>query len=85
MPDFCLAQHTRTGKNITNAHKIYQLAKHIPNCRTIFPKAVKYTNIFHSKALQKYTKLGFENRPSGNPVHSASIVISSKWSEKPQA
>jgi hypothetical protein len=37
----------------------------------IFQMDIKYTNIFHLKALQnlpKYGIFGFENVPSGNPA-----------------
>jgi hypothetical protein len=42
----------------------------IPNEREIFQMVIKYTKIFHSKALQNLPKLGFlvENKPSGNPA-----------------
>jgi hypothetical protein len=44
-------------------HKIFQMAV------IIFKLAIKYTNTFHSKALQKYPNcdLWYENTPSGNP------------------
>jgi hypothetical protein len=40
----------------------------------ILQMAIKYINIFHSKALQNLPKLGFwfENKPSGNPAASQS-------------
>jgi hypothetical protein len=37
----------------------YPMAKNIPNYRKIFPMTIKYTSIFHSKALQNLPKLGF--------------------------
>jgi hypothetical protein len=43
--------------------------QHLPNIRNLNQMALKYTNIFHCKALQNLPKLGFlfENMPSGNP------------------
>jgi hypothetical protein len=69
LPDF-LSNHTNLGK-------IYQLTTNytkrpqiIPNGREIFQKVIKYTNIFHKKALQNFPKLRFwfKNKPSGNPA-----------------
>jgi hypothetical protein len=39
---------------------------------------IKYTDIFHSKALQNLPKLGFlkiENKPSGNPAPSLDWIL----------
>jgi hypothetical protein len=47
-----------TGKNVPNLHKNYQIAKNIPNVHKIFQKALKYINIFPSKALQKFSQIG---------------------------
>jgi hypothetical protein len=69
LPDFF-------GPNIPKREKISQMTINYtrrpyirPNGRDIFQMAIKYNNIFHSKALQKLPKLGFlfENKPSGNP------------------
>jgi hypothetical protein len=40
------------------------------NVRKIYQMEIKYTNIFHCKALQNSPKSGFwlENIPSGNPL-----------------
>jgi hypothetical protein len=40
-----LVQHTKTGRNIPQRGKIYQMA-------------MKYTNIFHCKTLENLPKLG---------------------------
>jgi hypothetical protein len=47
---------------------IYQMTTKLPNSLKIYQTAVKYSNIFHSKALQNMHKwdFGFENIPSGN-------------------
>jgi hypothetical protein len=39
--------------------RTYQNEKNIPNDHEYFQMAVKYTNIFHFKALQNMPKLGF--------------------------
>jgi hypothetical protein len=41
--------------------------------------AIKYTIIFHSKALQNLSKLyfWFENKPSGNPAFFVAVAIAS--------
>jgi hypothetical protein len=41
---------------------------------------IKYTNIFHCKALQNLPSLGFwsENKPSGNPVWNAERMRNSQ-------
>jgi hypothetical protein len=49
---FFLTPYTKTGKNIPNYHNITKWQKTVPNRRKIFQLAIKYTNIFHSKALQ---------------------------------
>jgi hypothetical protein len=44
----------------------------MPNVSKIFEMAIKYINIFQSKALENLPKLGFwfKNKPSGNPASS---------------
>jgi hypothetical protein len=62
------------ANKLPNGHNIYQIANKLPNGHKInqmaqyFPVAIKYTNLFQFKALQKLPKLGFlfENIPSGN-------------------
>jgi hypothetical protein len=54
---FFLVQNTQTWKNIQNYLKMYQMAKDIPNGCQIFQMAIKYTNIFHSKAGPKHTQI----------------------------
>jgi hypothetical protein len=61
-------QHTKTGKNIPNCHKIY---KNISNGRKIDQMYIKYSNIFHCETFRNFPKLGFlvsKNIPSGIPV-----------------
>jgi hypothetical protein len=36
--------------------------------------AIKYINIFPSKVLQNLPKLGFENKPSGNPASDTFLI-----------
>jgi hypothetical protein len=60
---FFLVQHTKTGENIPNDHKIYQMAINISNGRKIHQMDIKYT---------KFTQIGiflFENEPSGIPAY----------------
>jgi hypothetical protein len=60
--------------NIPKRWKIYQITTTLPhghkicisNDRKIFQMTIKYTSIFHSKALQNWD-FWFENTPSGNP------------------
>jgi hypothetical protein len=47
-------KYTKMDTNLPNGIKIG-----IPICLTIFKMAIKYTNIFHFKDLQKLAKLGF--------------------------
>jgi hypothetical protein len=63
MPDFSWSKHTKMWKNLINVHKLYQTAITYHN---LYQMAVnyskffiKYRNIFHSKALQNFPKLGF--------------------------
>jgi hypothetical protein len=44
---FFLAKHTKKGK-----YTYTKWPQNVPNGLTIFQMAIKYTNIFHSKALQ---------------------------------
>jgi hypothetical protein len=46
-------------KNVPNKHRMYQMVKNIPNVCKIFQIAIKYINIFQSRALQNWPKLGF--------------------------
>jgi hypothetical protein len=53
------------GKNYTKLQYI------IPNGHKLYLTDVKYANIFHSKALQKYTQIGIfgiKIKTSGNPA-----------------
>jgi hypothetical protein len=56
---FFVTQYTKTGENIPNYYNITKWPLNIPNGRKIFQMTIKYTNIFHSKALQDLPKLGF--------------------------
>jgi hypothetical protein len=49
---FLLGSTHQDGENTPNDHKIYQSAK-------IYQMGIKYPNIFHSKAFQNITKVGF--------------------------
>jgi hypothetical protein len=51
---FYLVQHTKTGKNIPNHHKIY----HVPE-KYIDQMYIKYTNVFHCKTPKIYPKIVF--------------------------
>jgi starvation-inducible outer membrane lipoprotein len=59
-----LTQYTKTGKNIPNEGKIHQTDLKAPKM------AIKYTQIFHSKAYKINQTCDFwsENKPSGNPA-----------------
>jgi hypothetical protein len=45
---FFVTQYTKTGVKYTKLPPNYQ---NIPNCRYVSQMVIKYTNIFHSKAL----------------------------------
>jgi hypothetical protein len=68
---FFFVQHTKTGKNIPNNHKIYQIATKYTKLPQNRPKGYK---IYQQLPLQdppKFTQIGIfgsENKPSGNPV-----------------
>jgi hypothetical protein len=75
---FFLVHDTKTGKNVPDEYKMYQMntkctkwAQNIPNRHKIFQMAIKYINIFQTKALQNLIypnwDFRFENKPSGNP------------------
>jgi hypothetical protein len=57
-------------ENTPNDNKIYQtgITIYVPNSK-INRMAMKYTNIFHSKAFQnlKNRDFWYANKPSGNP------------------
>jgi hypothetical protein len=60
---FLLAQHTKTGENILNGHKIDHMV-------------IKYKSISHCETLRNLPKLGdfwFENIP-GNPGNKAYVT-----------
>jgi hypothetical protein len=59
----------QNGEKYTKLPLNYQIATKLPNGLNIFQMVIKYTNLFHSKALQNLPKLDFwfENIPSGNP------------------
>jgi hypothetical protein len=58
---FFLVQKYQNGKNIPNDRKPYKTTINysILNDSKLFQMAIKYTNIFHSKALHNLPKLGF--------------------------
>jgi hypothetical protein len=56
---FFLVHATKTGKMYQMRTKCTQCSKNIPNLHKIFQMAIKYINIFLSKALQNVPKLGF--------------------------
>jgi hypothetical protein len=53
-----MVQNNKTGKNIPNYHKIYQSAIIYTKWHEIFQIVIKYTNIYHPKALQILPKFG---------------------------
>jgi hypothetical protein len=58
-----MSKHTKTGK-------IYKMTiQTIPNGHKIFQMVIIYDNIFHFKALQKFTRTGIFGlkKTSGNP------------------
>jgi hypothetical protein len=57
--DFPSFKHTKLWKIYLNYHKLYQTAINNSKWPKIFRMGIKYTNIFHSKALQNLPKLGF--------------------------
>jgi hypothetical protein len=59
---FFLLQHTKTGKNTSNFHKIYQIAmKYLYQTALKYTDqmAIKYINVFHCKTVQDLPYFGF--------------------------
>jgi hypothetical protein len=56
---YFVTQYTRTLENIQKDHFVTKTPCNIPNGHYIFQTAIKYTNIFHFKALQNLPKFGF--------------------------
>jgi hypothetical protein len=54
-----LTQYTKADENIPNCHINAKWPLNIPNGHNIFQMAIKYTSIFHSRALQNLPKFGF--------------------------
>jgi hypothetical protein len=55
-----LVHYTKSGNNVPDEHKMYQMnTKCHGHGHKIFQMAIKYINIFQSKALQNLPKLGF--------------------------
>jgi hypothetical protein len=54
-----LVPQTKTGKIcIPYDHNMYQMAIRYTKCQSNIPNGHKNTNIFHSKAVQKLTRIG---------------------------
>jgi hypothetical protein len=64
---FFSIQLTKNGQKCTESLKIYQWPKIFLNCHKIYHIALKYTNIFHSNAIQNFWNFWYANVPSGNP------------------
>jgi hypothetical protein len=47
----------QNGGKYTKLILNYQMAKNVPNGRNIFQMVEEYTNLFHSKALRKFTQI----------------------------
>jgi hypothetical protein len=56
---FLLVRDTQTGKNVPNNTKWSKWSRNFPNVLKIFLMAIKYFNIFQSKALKNLPKVGF--------------------------
>jgi hypothetical protein len=59
LPDFSYNIPKR-GENYTKLPQNFRLTGHIigiPNARNIFRMAINYTNVFHFKALSKFTQI----------------------------
>jgi hypothetical protein len=89
LPDFYWYNIPRSGKNIPNYHKIYQMAIKTPHGRNIYEMSINYTNIFHCKTLQNEPKFGFlvwKNtilQPNPTPMSdwSCIILIKAIWND----
>jgi hypothetical protein len=68
LPDFSWYKIPKREK-LPNNHKYSKWPKSIPNGCKMFQLIIKYTGIFHCKALQNISALGFlvKKTPSGNP------------------
>jgi hypothetical protein len=78
LPVFFSAQNTKTGKNMPNDHKMYQMAIKIPFGRKIDKKAIKIPTSSTARPCKIYPncEFWFENIPSGN----TGIDTRSLWS-----
>jgi hypothetical protein len=59
LPDFSWYNIRICGKLYQITIKYTKWPQNISNGRKIYPTAIKYTNTFHRKSLQKLRKLGF--------------------------
>jgi hypothetical protein len=77
---FFLLQTFQFGKNIEMTINYTKRPFIIPNGRKIFQIVMKYTNIYHSKALQNLPKFGIwlENKPFGNPACDQGNALAAK-------
>jgi hypothetical protein len=58
LPDFYWSKHTKTGKNITNDHKKYQLAIKYKKWPQTTPKGHKIYQHFPFRGTPKCTQIG---------------------------
>jgi hypothetical protein len=56
---FFLVQNTKTGKNIPNYHKLYQISIKYNKDHKMDQVSIKYINMFQCKTLQNLPKFGF--------------------------
>jgi hypothetical protein len=72
LPDFSwYLQHTKSGENMPNYHKIYQMSIKISNGREIDQMSIKYINIFHWRISKIYRNpyFWFENLAAMYKTH----------------
>jgi hypothetical protein len=59
LPDFSWCMIPKPVKMYQINTKCNKWFKNVPNANQIFPMAIKYINIFQSKALQNLPNMGF--------------------------
>jgi hypothetical protein len=76
---FFLVQHTKTGKNIPNNHKIYQLATKYTKWQYNRPNGHKMNQHLALRDPPKFAQIwifGLKIMPSGNPADDGESVFS---------
>jgi hypothetical protein len=82
LPDFSCRNLPKLGKIYQKDHKCSKWSQNIPISHKIYRMAIKDTKIFHCKAFQKISKLGFSvwKNTSGSPGLTTQVAFA--WHDK---